>query len=30
VALYAGDPVVNDAFGTLKRLIDEGPAAATP
>jgi alkylhydroperoxidase/carboxymuconolactone decarboxylase family protein YurZ len=30
VALYAGYPVVNDAFGTLKRLIDEGPAAAAP
>lgn len=27
VALYAGYPVVNDAFATLKGLLDEGPAA---
>lgn len=27
VALYAGYPVVNDAFAALKRLLDEAPAA---
>ena len=28
VALYAGYPVVNDAFGTLKALLDEREAQA--